>query len=208
MKKSIYAALAAIIMGTSFIACGSKETEATDTPKPLPVGESFEPTTNIRYYNLDTIMSQYNMCKDFNAVMLDKTNNIEAEQRAKTAELQRMQNNIESKARNNGYLTEQSYNADMQNFQNKYNQAQNYIAALQQEAAAESAAQQQQFLDSLHTFLVDYNKNKRYDAILVKNIGDYYNPALDITQEIVDGLNSRYTSVTPAPETTEAPAAK
>lgn len=193
MKKSIITAFMAAVVATSFVACsGDKKAEEAAAPKQLPTGESFEPTTNIRYYNLDTIMNQYELCKDFNEIMTEKSNNIDAEQRAKSAELQRMQSSIESKARNNGYLTEQSYNADMQNFQNKYNQAQNYIAALQQELAQESAAQQEQFLDSLHTFLVDYNASHRYDAILVKTVGDYFNPALDVTQDIVDGLNARY----------------
>ena len=108
-----------------------------------------------------------------------------------------MQQQIESKARNNGYLTEQSYNADMQNFQAKYDQAQRYIANLQQEAAMESANQQQQFVDSINNFLNLYNAKYHYDAILVKNVGDYFNPALDITNEIIAGLNARYTKSTP-----------
>ncbi len=203
MKKFTLAVLSAALV---LVSCSGNETETkTQEPsQPVVSGDSFEPTTNIRYYNLDSIMSQYNLCKDLNEVMMTKQNNIESEQRAKTAELQRMQQSIESKARNNGYLTEQSYNADMQNFQSKYDQAQRYIANLQQEAAIESDNQQKQFIDSVNNFLVIYNSTRHYDAILVKNVGDYFNPALDITEEIVAGLNARYSK--PAAE--EAPAAK
>lgn len=196
MKKLFFTIMAAAAV---FVSCSEKKTEAAvETAKPIETGDAFEPTTNIRYYNLDSVMNQYNLCKDFNEVMMTKQNNIEAEQRSKTAELQRMQQSIESKARNNGYLTEQSYNADMQNFQAKYDQAQRYIANLQQEAAVESAQQQQQFLDSINNYLVIYNADHHYDAILVKNAGEYFNPALDITAEIIAGLNARYTKVAPA----------
>jgi len=37
-----------------------------------------------------------------------------------------------------------------------------------------------------------YNKAHHYDAIIVYSPGDYFNPALYITQEIVDGLNAAY----------------
>lgn len=193
IKKFTFAVLSAAMV---LVSCSGSDNKATteENKQPVVTGDSFEPTTNIRYYNLDSIMSQYNLCKDLNDVMTAKQTNIENEQRAKTAELQRMQQQIESKARNNGYLTEQSYNADMQNFQSKYDQAQRYIANLQQEAAMESAAQQQQFVDSINNFLVEYNATRHYDAILVKTVGDYFNPALDITAEIVEGLNARYTS--------------
>lgn len=192
IKKLTFAILSAAMI---FVSCSGDKNNtpaSAETTTTVAAGDSFEPTTNIRYYNLDSIMSQYNLCKDLNDVMAAKQNNIESEQRAKTAELQRMQQQIESKARNNGYLTEQSYNADMQNFQSKYDQAQRYIANLQQEAAIESANQQQQLIDSINNFLNIYNSTRHYDAILVKNVGEYFNPALDITEEIVNGLNARY----------------
>ena len=84
---------------------------------------------------------------------------------------------------------------DAVGFQRKYEQAQRYIANLQQEAANLGMQQQQQFVDSLNSFLADYNAEHHFDAILVKSSGDYFNAALDITDDIVNGLNSRYTKV-------------
>lgn len=203
MKKFTIAVLSAALV---LVSCSnnSNDSKQAEASQPVMSGDSFEPTTNIRYYNLDSIMSQYNLCKDLNEIMMAKQNNIEAEQRAKTAELQSKQQSIESKARNNGYLTEQSYNADMQKFQSMYDQAQRYIANLQQEAAIESANQQKQFIDSVNNFLVQYNSTRHYDAIIVKSVGDYFNPALDITDEIISGLNARYKKA----EATEAEADK
>ena len=51
---------------------------------------------------------------------------------------------------------------------------------------------QRQLQDSIHNFLVDYNASHPYDAILYKDAGVYFNPALDITKEVIEGLNDRY----------------
>jgi Skp family chaperone for outer membrane proteins len=43
-------------------------------------------------------------------------------------------------------------------------------------------------------YVEEYNKTRGYDAILLREAGVYFNPALDITDEIVAGLNARYTA--------------
>ncbi len=207
MKKTTLSLLAGALVLAATSACsGSKDAQADSTAK-TPVAH--ETNISIRYYNLDSVMNKYHLCADFNEIMIAKSNDIEKESVAKQKELeahdkslQRKQQDIESKAKNGGYLTEQSYNADVQalqkeaaDFQRKYEQAQRYIANLQQEAAALGMQQQQQFVDSLNSFLADYNAEHHFDAILVKSSGDYFNGALDITDDIVSGLNARYTKV-------------
>ena len=53
-----------------------------------------------------------------------------------------------------------------------------------------------QLRDSINSFLKIYNQNKGYDLIISNTGFDnllYANPAYNITQEIIDGLNARYT---------------
>ena len=207
MKKSTLSLLAGALMLAATTACsGSKDSQTTATGS-APVAH--DTNISIRYYNLDSVMNNYHLCADFNEIMIAKSNDIEKESAAKQKELeahdkalQRKQQNIESKLKNGGYLSEQSYNADVQavqqdaaEFQRKYEQAQRYIANLQQEAANLGLQQQQQFIDSLNSFLRDYNAVHHFDAILVKNNGEYFNPALDVTGDIISGLNSRYTKL-------------
>jgi outer membrane protein len=47
--------------------------------------------------------------------------------------------------------------------------------------------------DSIHNFLNDYNKEKNYTLILPRNVVLNTNAELDITAEVVKGLNDRYT---------------
>ena len=55
---------------------------------------------------------------------------------------------------------------------------------------------QQAVNDSIEAFVKEYNKTRGYDAILLKNATLFINPDLDITNEIVEGLNARYNKVT------------
>ena len=71
---------------------------------------------------------------------------------------------------------------------------------LQQKLANELALENQKnslaFRDSINSFLKEYNKTKGYDLIISNTAFDnllFGNPAYNITNEIVEGLNARYT---------------
>ena len=73
--------------------------------------------------------------------------------------------------------------------------AQNYLANLQNTTDQEMAEQRQQLNDSIENYIKIYNAGKGYDAILYRHSGVYFNPDLDITNEIIEGLNARYNKV-------------
>jgi outer membrane protein len=67
---------------------------------------------------------------------------------------------------------------------------------LSNELAIESNKNNILFRDSINAFIKEYNKEKGYNVILSR-IGDnilYIDYEMNITQEIIDGLNARYTS--------------
>lgn len=204
MKKFFLAALAAgLLCGAT--ACSNADNKADDKKADAPAaqapkaeGEAFAPTTNIRYYNMDSVMANYEMVKTFHEANLRSMTELQNAQRSRENELNRLASSIQQKVQSNGYLSEASYNADMQDLNKKQQAAQNYLGSLQQKAEMEAMRQQQQFLDSLNNFLNDYNKTRHYDAILVYVAGEVFNPALDITSEVISGLNSRYTAAAPA----------
>ena len=47
--------------------------------------------------------------------------------------------------------------------------------------------------DSLDHFLAEYNKDKKFDLILNKATVLYSDQKYDITQDVINGLNNRYT---------------
>jgi lipoprotein len=197
MKKFAFAATAAAA-AIAFAACSGNEAnkedaakEATPAKTAKVEGDAFAPTTNIRYYDMDSVMANYDLVKTYNETNLRATRELENAMQSRQSELQRMAASIQQKAQSNGYLSEASYNADMQDLQRKQQQAENYLGSLQQKAQAEALRQQQEFLDSINNFLVHYNSDKHYDAILIYSPGTYFNPALNITKDVIEGLNAR-----------------
>lgn len=203
MKKSAFA-VSALILAMSAMSCSDNSTNdsAKDADKAKKetakaTSDKFEPTTNIRYYNMDSVMNNYEMVKTFNEVNLRTMTELQNAEQSRGNEIQRMANSIQQKVQSNGYLSEASYNADMTALNQKQQQAQNYLGSLQAKAQQEAMRQQQVFLDSLNNFLADYNRTHHYDAILIYSPGEIFNPALDITDEVLAGLNARYKKSNP-----------
>lgn len=155
-------------------------------------GEIATPVTNIRYIDLDSVLANYTLAqelsKESQKMMLDYQN----VERQKVNELQKLGNQIQQKVNNSGYLTQESYQADVNSFNQKQNEAQNYLAAQQNRISTYMAEQQTRLNDSIQSFIKAYNATRNYDAILYREAGVYFNPALNITDEVVKGLNERY----------------
>ncbi|MCH5247872.1 MAG: OmpH family outer membrane protein [Muribaculaceae bacterium] len=198
MKKTAIAAFTIALLTAT--ACSNKQAEQTESVSETQVsavdpGEGFQATTNIRYVDLDSIGEHYYLAKDVQEFTLKTYAELDQAQRTRAAEIQRFAVQVDDKVKSNGYLSEASYNADMQKLQKMQTDAQNALQALQNKAERELAMQNQQLNDSIQSYLVEFNKTRHYDAILIKATGLYFNPALDITKEVIEGLNARYNKV-------------
>ena len=203
MKKTVFAAGALALVLAAASCSEKKGAPAADNQEPEKKtakadSDTFAPTTNIRYYNMDSVMANYDLVKTFNETNLRTMTELQNAQTSREGELNRLASNIQQKMQNNGYLSEASYNADMAELNKKQQQAQNYLGSLQQRAQEEAVRQQEEFLDSLNNFLAEYNKTRHYDAILLFAPGELFNPALDITNDIIEGLNAKYKKSNPA----------
>ncbi len=193
MKKLALSAKAMMLMMALVAAsCANNEKSSSVAP-----AEDAAPKAalNIRYIDADSIAAHYNLAKDFNEAQLRSISKIDNAQRSRGAELQKLANSIQQKMNNNGYLSQTSYEEDVKNLNKKQSDAENYIASLQREAQQEMVQQQMQLTDSIESFIKQYNADKKYDAILYKAAGIYFNPELDITDEVIKGLNARYNKV-------------
>lgn len=102
-----------------------------------------------------------------------------------------------------GYKTEAEYNRDMKAVSNLQDAAQTKMDKLQADYAAleqkrtEDYQRRQQTLiqvvgDSIKAFISDYNAIHHHDYILIKSAALYANPSLEVTDEVLAGLNKRY----------------
>ena len=179
--------------------CGGSSSSDSAAGAPIqqavPADGATTTSLNIRYIDSDSLMPHYNLAKDYQEDSMRAVSKIESARQAKANEIQKFAAAIEQKARSNGYLSEASYNADMQKLQKMQQDAENYLANLSRNTENELGQQQLQLNDSIENYIKVYNASKGYDAILFKAAGVYFNPSLDITRDIINGLNARYNKV-------------
>lgn len=151
----------------------------------------------IAYVEIDTLLAKYYFCIDLNEAMVKKSENVRLTLNQKATELEKQKQEFQTKVQNNAYLsperTQSEYNRivkleqDLQALSNK----------LQAELMSENEKNSLQLRDSINSFLKEYNKTKGY-SLIISNTGFdnllYADSAYNITKEILDGLNARYSS--------------
>lgn len=192
----------AIIAGLALgaVACSQEGSKPAAAPEAAP-GEAAAQTINIRYIDYDSLLSQYTLAQEIAASSQKLMVQYQQQERQKQQEIQTLGAEIERKQQNNIYLSQQSFESDVNNFNKKQNEAARYLSAQQAKINNEISIQQRRLTDSINNFIADYNATRGYDAILFRESGVFFNPALNITEEVVKGLNDRYTpaaAATPA----------
>lgn len=189
-KLSTFGAIAvAVVALFSLSSCdNSPKSDKSSDEKP-----QVNSTLKIAYVEVDSIMTQYEFCKEYSLILEKKSQNIQNTLQQKGQALQAAANNFQQKLQQNAYTREQAeqvqaglqkQNADLEALQ----------ARLTAEFQNETAKFNEALHDSIQHFIDKYNKDKKYTMILSKS-GDnilYANKGIDITDEIVKGLNKTY----------------
>lgn len=189
------AKLSTIALAIVMFASCNKSTEETNVAAPADNAAGAPAAAVIRYIDGDTLMAKYNLAIDINEAMLRRSNQLDNEQMKRGNEINRLGNEIQNKYKNNGYLTEESFNADQNRLAKMQNDAQTYLAKLQRDAQNEMMQYQIQLNDSVQNFIKAYAKEKGYDVILYKASAVYIDSKYDVTNDVIEGLNKRYTKV-------------
>lgn len=200
MKKFLFSAAVCLIAGLCPVAltsCGEKKADekkpAKENVKKAKTDSSSLP--NYRYVDSDSILANYLLSKDYQEEMLRLQNNYDNTARQRQSAIQNLANQIQTKGQNNGYLSEASYKQDMTRLQQMQSSAESEIGKLQVNMQNAMLEAQKAVNDSIINFVKEYNASHGYDAILLKGATIYINPDLDITNEIIEGLNARYNNV-------------
>lgn len=194
LKVSALSCMLCLLFGVASCNSGSKN-EATAASAAVNTDTTGAELPNYRYVDLDTLLSKYNLAKDYNEEMLRMQTNMESEVKRHENSIQSFATSMQNKLQNNGYLTEASYKADQEKINNMQVTAQRSVASLQSNFENAAITAQKTVNDSIQAFIEEYNAKKGYDAIFFKNATLFINPALDITSEVIEGLNARYNKI-------------
>jgi outer membrane protein len=148
----------------------------------------------IAYVEVDSLMTQYEFCKEFSLVLQKKSNNARNTLTQKGQQLQNAAANFQQKLNNNAFTSREQAESQQAAIQRQQQSLQELQARLENELANETAKYNEALRDSLMHFLDAYNKDKKFDLILTKQ-GDnilYAAKRFDITKDVINGLNKRY----------------
>ena len=196
LKNFMKLAMVALAFTITLGACNQQQENTKQNNKeakvePAKAGQHLE----IRYIDEDSVLKNYNLAKDFEEMATRLQNEYDQAQKKYADQLGNFQNSVNQKMQNNQYASENAYKADVQKYQQLEQNAQNELAKLQQNSGNQMQQSQKQLNDSIHNFLADYAKKNNYDMILFKSATGYINPSFEVTDEVIEGLNKRYTKV-------------
>ena len=186
MKKYIFSALAIAAM---MVSCNNQSPKMDDQP-----AAASSEGLKIAYVEVDSLMTQYTFAKDYSVTLQKKSNNARNTLNQKGNALQAAVANFQQKLNNNGFQSREQAASQQAAIERQQRDLQELQARLENELASETAKFNEALRDSLQNFLKVYNKDKKFDLILAKS-GDNIligNKKLDVTQDVINGLNKRY----------------
>ena len=151
----------------------------------------------VAYVNTDTLLAKYQYAIDMEKELLAYKDQQEAYGRK---QMEQFQTDYQSYLQNGANMTltqQQQKEAELKQRAEK-------MSTLEQELTAKIMERQMsentKLLNAIFAFIREYNAaNQQFDIILRKTFNDsptlYLNPAMDITDEIVAGLNEEYKNV-------------
>lgn len=189
MKKYLFLAMSIALCLAS--CSNNKETGNEETAQ---TAETEATGLRIAYVELDSLMSQYQLYKDYEEVLTRKGTDIQNTLAQKQRKLESSATAMQRKYENNGFQTRDELERAQQSLQQQEMELQQLAAKLNNEFNEEQARINQEARDSIQAFLKIYNQTKKYDYVMIK-AGDNLliaNPKYNITKDIVTGLNKRY----------------
>jgi outer membrane protein len=151
----------------------------------------------VAYVNTDTLIAKYEYAKDMEKELLAFKNQQEAYGKQQMA---KFQNDYQDYLKNGSSMTlsqQQAKEAELKQRAEK-------MATLEQELTAKIMERQitenTKLLNAIFAFVREYNaQNQQFDVILRKTFENsptlFLNPGMDITEEILEGLNEEYKSL-------------
>ncbi len=169
--------------------CGNnkKENANANAAKTVTAGAG-----SVAYVDMDTLQEKCQICIDTKAALEQKMQSYQADMQKREQALQQMQANIQKRMQGGQITSEAQYKQEVVKYQQQENAYLTYRNKVQQEMAKEQENSVKAVRDSIHNYLAEYNKTKKYTLVIEKVVTLYADPALDITDEVVAGMNKRY----------------
>ena len=181
----------AVALGVLFVlhfSLRSKVNEAV-SHKVLASGNS-----SIVYVNMDSLYAKYNEYTDLKDELQKKQSKMEADMNNRKTAYERKVADYQDKAQKGLLLTSERQRIEQQ-LMGEQQELMQYGQKLQAELADDSRVLNNKLGTNIIDFLKEYNKDGRFQFVFSHVYGGnllYVNDSLDITKDVIEGLNKKY----------------
>jgi len=187
MKTTVIVLLVSII---SFTSCNMKEGGEATNSSVAPAKTNLA----LAYVNSDSLATNYLYFADVNSELEELKAKYEKEFANRATGLQRQIEDFQKTANN---MTIAQARAVEEDLTRKQQNLQQYQQTLTQELLKEEAKLNKELYEAVSSYLGNYGKENGLDFIFKHSTGGeiwYGDSAMDISVEVIDGLNNQYTS--------------
>lgn len=187
--SSIILSAAAVL---SFSQCKQQSTETVQAPQP----QSTEQIVGLKiaYINVDSLLANYQYYQDLAEEITRKEENYRLALTEEYNKLQKEINDFQKKVENNVYSSAERAESERSRLLKKQQAIEEKSRQYSLEFDNEGAANSEKISEIVDNYIKEYNKTHGYDMIISKASLLFANEALNITAEILDGLNADYKS--------------
>lgn len=193
--KHTLSVLAALVAATMLFASCNANPAAAPAAQQAPQSGEMAPAGSIVYIQMDSLVNQYDMFNDLKSEIEAKVQAIDDDLRKKSNALEKSIQDFQNKL-NKGLLTRSQAETQQQELMEREQALRNLTGQKQMEMQEEEAVMVRKVMDAVQTYLNEYNKTHNYALILTTsattNTVIVGNPSLDITNDVLKGLNAEY----------------
>ena len=146
----------------------------------------------IAYIDVDSLLANYACYQDLSEEMLRKEENYRLVLAEDANKFQKDVTDFNKKIENGVYSLRERAEAEQNRLAKRQQALQEKSDKYSKELADEGNANAQKVSETIDNFIKEYNKSHGYDLIISKSSLMFANESLNITAEILEGLNAAY----------------
>ncbi len=150
---------------------------------------------HVAYVNVDSILINYGFAQELNNSLTTKQTNMKSRLEKEMREFEKEAQVFQDKVQKGIYLTQQRAEEAQQKLVMRQQELQQLEMEYSNQLGYEQQAMNAQLFDTISTYISTYNTPEKYHVILAQSVASnilYGSVKLDITNEILEGLNEKY----------------
>ena len=185
--KTLSVVIAALLLAVSFTQCKNADCNGGA----IPNDSTQTNVLKIAYVDTDSLLRSYTLAQELNNEMLQMQETMRANINERTKAFEKEVAEFQRKAENNAFLSPDRAQQESQRLANEERKLQEYAQKLELEALQSTQKMQIRVNDSIQNY-IDEVLSSAYDIVLTQVGTLHVTKKMDITEEVIKGLNARY----------------